>query len=75
MAPEETQEMMVLADEDGDGNINYEEFISMLFKVCHPIIKPKSLINFLMQRPSVNGQGGTPSRTIKSFLEPMEPVV
>ena len=25
--------MMILADEDGDGNINYEEFISMLFKV------------------------------------------
>ena len=29
----ETREMMVMADEDGDGNINYEEFISMLFKV------------------------------------------
>ena len=33
LAPVETQEMMILADEDGDGNINYEEFISMLFKV------------------------------------------
>ena len=33
LAPVETQEMMILADEDKDGNINYEEFISMLFKV------------------------------------------
>ena len=33
LAHMETEEMMVLADEDGDGNINYEEFISMLFKV------------------------------------------
>ena len=33
MDPVETEEMMLLADEDGDGNINYEEFISMLFKV------------------------------------------
>ena len=24
---------MCLADEDGDGNVNYEEFVSMLFKV------------------------------------------
>ena len=33
LASIETQEMMILADEDGDGNINYEEFISLLFKV------------------------------------------
>ena len=33
LASLETQEMMILADEDGDGNINYEEFISLLFKV------------------------------------------
>ena len=33
LAAVETREMMALADEDGDGNINYEEFISMLFKV------------------------------------------
>ena len=38
LAPMETREMMVLADEDGDGNINYEEFISMLFKVVIMII-------------------------------------
>ena len=35
LAPVETREMMALADEDGDGNINYEEFISMLFKVWY----------------------------------------
>jgi len=35
LAPVETREMMILADEDGDGNINYEEFISMLFKRPH----------------------------------------
>ena len=33
LASVETLEMMILADEDGDGNINYEEFISLLFKV------------------------------------------
>ena len=33
LASVETQEMMILADEDGDCNINYEEFISLLFKV------------------------------------------
>ena len=28
----ETQEFMRLADLDGDGNVNYEEFVTMLFK-------------------------------------------
>jgi len=32
LAPEETQELISEADLDGDGNINYEEFVTMLFK-------------------------------------------
>ena len=28
----ESQEFMRLADLDGDGNVNYEEFVTMLFK-------------------------------------------
>ena len=28
---------MCLADEDGDGNVNYEEFVTMLFKVNNPL--------------------------------------
>merc|ERR1719347_2390605 len=35
LAPDETQELMSEADLDGDGNINYEEFITMLFKKPH----------------------------------------
>ena len=29
----ESEEFMRLADLDGDGNVNYEEFVTMLFKV------------------------------------------
>ena len=29
----ETQELIQEADLDGDGNVNYEEFVTMLFKV------------------------------------------
>jgi len=29
---EETEEFMRIADEDGDGNVNYEEFVSIMFK-------------------------------------------
>ena len=28
----ESEEFMRLADLDGDGNVNYEEFVTMLFK-------------------------------------------
>ena len=33
LSPEECQELMNEADIDGDGNVNYEEFVTMLFKV------------------------------------------
>ena len=29
---EETEELIAEADIDGDGNVNYEEFIGMIFK-------------------------------------------
>ena len=34
------QELIDEADIDGDGNVNYEEFVTMLFKVsyCYTII-------------------------------------
>jgi len=32
LSSEETQELIFEADLDGDGNINYEEFVTMLFK-------------------------------------------
>ncbi|XP_023323418.1 neo-calmodulin isoform X2 [Eurytemora carolleeae] len=32
LSPEETEELIDEADIDGDGNINYEEFITILFK-------------------------------------------
>lgn len=37
LAPDETQELIKEADLDGDGNINYEEFVTMLFKRPHGI--------------------------------------
>ena len=44
--------MMLLADEDGDGNINYEEFISMLFKVSvWKCVLIKIYISWIFQRP------------------------
>ena len=33
------QELIYEADLDGDGNINYEEFITMLFKVIYIVLK------------------------------------
>eukprot|EP00090_Calanus_glacialis_P008901 TRINITY_DN17216_c0_g1_i1.p1 TRINITY_DN17216_c0_g1~~TRINITY_DN17216_c0_g1_i1.p1 ORF type:complete len:176 (+),score=57.81 TRINITY_DN17216_c0_g1_i1:25-528(+) len=33
LSAEETQELISEADLDGDGNVNYEEFVTMLFKV------------------------------------------
>ena len=29
---EETEELIAEADIDGDGNVNYEEFVAMIFK-------------------------------------------
>ena len=52
MDPVETEEMMLLADEDGDGNINYEEFISMLFKVSvWKCVLIERYFAYLFQRP------------------------
>ena len=33
LSEEETQELLTKADLDGDGNLNYDEFITLLFKV------------------------------------------
>ena len=32
LSEEETEELVAEADMDGDGNINYEEFVAMLFR-------------------------------------------
>ena len=36
----ETQELIQEADLDGDGNVNYEEFVTMLFKVQYFVFLP-----------------------------------
>ena len=33
LTPDEIKEFIDVADIDGDGNVNYEEFVTMLFKV------------------------------------------
>ena len=40
LSQEEVEELMSEADIDGDGNVNYEEFVAMLFR---EVIKPKLL--------------------------------
>ena len=49
------QELILEADIDGDGNVNYEEFVTMLFKVELKIslsCKTRtSLINIFRERP------------------------
>ena len=49
------QELILEADIDGDGNVNYEEFVTMLFKVELKISIPSktrtSLINIFSERP------------------------
>lgn len=32
LSEEETDELIAEADIDGDGNVNYEEFVAMLFR-------------------------------------------
>ena len=39
-----TQELITEADLDGDGNVNYEEFITMLFKVTYIFNSEKKII-------------------------------
>jgi hypothetical protein len=39
------QELICEADLDGDGNINYEEFVTMLFKVSSRILLKTSVAN------------------------------
>ena len=41
MSEEETDELIAEADIDGDGNVNYEEFVAMLFR---EVIKPKFFV-------------------------------
>jgi len=44
LSEKETEEFLTEADLDGDGNINYEEFVTMIFKVYHlSIILPHKL--------------------------------
>ena len=42
LSPDEVEELIGEADIDGDGNIYYDEFVAMIFKVCfnfqYPII-------------------------------------
>ena len=33
LTEDETEEFLTEADLDGDGNVNYEEFVTMIFKV------------------------------------------
>ena len=33
LTPEEVREFIEVADIDGDGNVNYEEFVTCIFKV------------------------------------------
>ena len=41
LSEEETQELLTKADLDGDGNLNYDEFITLLFKVGITLITSK----------------------------------
>ena len=36
LTEDETEEFLTEADLDGDGNVNYEEFVTMIFKVNSP---------------------------------------
>ena len=46
---DDNQEMVAEADIDGDGNVNYEEFVTMIFKVLFLLI-PLSLSTILFQQ-------------------------